>query len=326
MTEPQPGHMLGAWATILGAAEACVVGENHEERHLWPVTASDGAAYMLKRLSPWRNLPLADEARVLRYLALQGVRVAEYLPTDDACLYAGMREDPWVLMPWLPHDVFTPAELAEASRSEAIGGMIARMHRALASYPWPANSYREDLVGGIAGDLALPADIAGQVDSRRDAMIATLNGLPTQLVHGDMTPENLLLRRPHALAGFIDFDHLPLAPRTWDLGKYLSRRIRLRWRGGAVPDGEGRLDHLPGVLAGYQRVNPLSTAEIASLPTMILVGNVIEASYSRLISEGRLVRRKLADHAEVQADAEEAARWHLAHAHLVDAVVRASLA
>ena len=93
-----------------------------------------------------------------------------------------------------------------------------------------------------------------------------------------------------------------------------------------MPAGEGRLDHLVGVLTGYKRVNPLSPAEIATVPTMILAGNVLEASYFRLVAEGRLSRRMLADHAEIQADAEEAARWHLHHAERVASLAMASVA
>ncbi len=88
-------------------------------------------------------------------------------------------------------------------------------------------------------------------------MTAALADLPPQLIHGDLTPENVLLRRPEAVSGFIDFDHLPLGPRIWDIAQYLSRRIRLRWRQGAQASDLSRLDHLAGFLIGYHTTNPL---------------------------------------------------------------------
>ena len=100
---------LGAWRSVVG--EDPVVGAEHTGRALWPVTASDGRDYFLKRLGPWRNLPVADEARVLRWLAQQGIEVAEFLITDDGAVRAGAPEDSFVLMPRLSADALTPAEV-----------------------------------------------------------------------------------------------------------------------------------------------------------------------------------------------------------------------
>ena len=321
-TESTPHIALGDWKTILG--EQVELGEEVTGRDLWSVTAEDGARYFLKRLSPWRNLPLADEARILRYLAGQGVGVAEFLPTDRATLYAEQAGESFILIPRLASDRFSAAELVPLE--EKIGGALADLHRALAGYPWPANSYAEGLSESLMGNLALPPDIAGQLAPRRAAMAAALASLPTQLVHGDLTPENVLLRRPGTVSGFIDFDHLPLAPRIWDVSKYLSRRIRLRWRQGSTTTDQDRLDHLHNFLAGYHKTYPLSPPEIEAIPAGIVAGNVLEASYFQEISAGTLVRRKLPDHDAVLADTVEAASWHLANYEEFAAAVGASFA
>ena len=313
--------MLEDWTTILG--DKVEFDYESSWRDLWSVTAEDGARYFLKRLGPWRNLPLADEARILRHMARQGVRVAEFLPTDRAMLYAGKVEDSFVLIPRLPSEHFNAAELV--SLEETIGGAVAELHLALAMYPWPANSYAETLSESLEQDLMLPPDVVAGFASRRGSMIAALADLPTQLIHGDLTPENVLLRRPGAVSGFIDFDHLPLGPRIWDIAKYLSRRIRLRWRQGSRASDLGRLDHLAGFLTGYHQTNPLDSAEIEALPAGIAAGNVLEASYHREIVAGTLPRRKLPDHHAVLADTVEAAGWHLANYEEIAAAVRSSL-
>lgn len=312
---------LDEWRTVLGPDP--VLGDEAAGRELWPVVAKDGTRYVLKRLGPWRNLPLADEARVLRHLAGRGVGVAEYLPTDRAKLYAGAIEDSFVLMPRLANDPFGVAEVLALEPS--IGAALANLHLALATYPRAVNSYTEHLDQSLARDLMLPPDIAGAFAGQRRQLVEQLADLPLQLIHGDLTPENVLLRRPGVVSGFIDFDHLPMAPRVWDIAKYLSRRIRLRWRDG--PAGTGRrLDHLPGFLNGYHRTNPLTPAEIAALPSAIAAGNLLEVSYFLEISAGTLPRRRLSDHDEVLADTVEAARWQLANHAAVVALVGSALA
>ncbi|MBO0811384.1 MAG: phosphotransferase [Microlunatus sp.] len=209
--------VLGDWTTLLGASPT--LGAEDTGRELWPITAEDGTDYFLKRLSPWRNLPVADEARVLRWLSQQRIDTAEFMITDHATVTARRLDDSFVLIPRLASDQLRPPEVLDLE--ETIGQAIAELHQALAGYPWPANSYREQLTDALLGDLLLPADIATSYARRRDTMAAAISQTPVQLVHGDLTPDNVLLCRPDRVAGFIDFDHLPLAPRIWDIGKYL---------------------------------------------------------------------------------------------------------
>ena len=119
-TKHTPLTVLEDWKTVLG--EKVELGDESAGRDLWPVTAEDGARFFLKRLGPWRNLPLADEARILTHLARQGIRVAEFLPTDRATLYAGEVEESFVLIPRLASDHFDAAELV--TLEEKIGGAL----------------------------------------------------------------------------------------------------------------------------------------------------------------------------------------------------------
>jgi Ser/Thr protein kinase RdoA (MazF antagonist) len=166
-----PLAALTDWKTVLG--EQPLLGAESSGRELWSVTAEDGARYFLKRLGPWRNLPLADEARVLRHLATHGVPVAEFVPTDRATLYAGAIEDSFVLIPKLANDPFDATELVPLEAT--IGGAMATLHRALGAYPRSANSYTETLAESLADDLDLPDDLDEAFAERRDSMIAALS-------------------------------------------------------------------------------------------------------------------------------------------------------
>lgn len=322
VTTPMQLPVLEEWETIL--AEGPWLGDMVEGRDLWPVISKDGARYFLKRLSPWRNLPLADEARVLMHLARHGIPVAEFLPADDASLFAKEGKDSFILLPRLANDHFDAAEIIPLE--ETVGIAVARLHLALATYPWPIASYSEDLAESLAQPLTLSPCLAVSFSRWRDSLISALNGVPAHRIHGDLTPENVLLQRPGTVSGFIDFDHLPLQNRLWDIGKYLSRRLRVRGRQDAPIAGSGRLDHIPGFLRGYHATHPLSPLEIRALPAAIASGNVLEASYLQQVSDGTLPRRILPDHDDVLADAIEAANWHMDHFELVEAVVTSSLA
>ncbi|QDP96155.1 phosphotransferase [Microlunatus elymi] len=311
--------VLKNWTTLLGADP--ILGAEDTGRGLWPIVAEDGRRYFLKRLSPWRNLPVADEARVLRWLAQQHVDVAEFMITDQATLTVGPSEDSYTLIPQLDADRIAPADLLRSE--ETIGQAIAELHRALAGYPWSANSYREQMTDALQGDLLLPPDLADSFALRRESVCQSIELLLVQLVNGDLTPENILLRSPGQVAGFIDFDHLPLAPRVWDIAKYLSRRLRLRWRE-RTESAADRVAHIGPLIRGYQRANPLSGQELNALPACIAAGNIIEASYGQEIASGQLERRMLPDHDQVLADTIEAARWQLANYTAVEEAVRSA--
>lgn len=311
-------NTLQEWTTILGAQPT--VGEELTGRELWPVTAEDGSRYFLKRLGPWRNLPVADEARVLGWLSRHGIEVAEFMITDRARVFAGEVEDSYVLIPRIASDVLSPSEVR--GTEEVVGAKIAELHRQLAAYPWSVNSYAERLAEALGGDLRLPSDIAAAFDEERGAMTEVIDRLPVQLVHGDLTPDNVLLRRPGAVAGFIDFDHLPIAPRVWELGRYLSRRIRRRWQ--ESDPAQHRLEDLGPLISGYQAVTALTGPELEALPALILACNLVEISYDQQIADGVLERRMLPDHHEILADTIEATRWQLANPGAVEDATRSA--
>lgn len=306
--------LLRQWSSLLGRRPD--VGPEQPGRELWPVTAEDGREYVLKRLGPWRNLPVADQARVLAHLSRSGVEVAEFVITDDARLFAGEVEDSFILLPHLAHDRIDPAESLPVEG--LVGRSVALLHQALAAYPWSANSYRELITESLDGELLLPDDVRELFAPQRAEVTAAIDPLELQLVHGDLTPDNVLVSRSEGSAALIDLDHLPLAPRVWDIGKYLSRRQR------RLPPAAA-LENVSRFVAGYHHASALSEPELRALPASITAINLLEASWTTRILTGRLERRLLpAQKAELEPTL-DALRWQFRHEPALADAVRAGV-
>lgn len=307
------GH-LQQWRTILGGRPH--LGAEQSGRELWPVIADDGHRFILKRLGPWRNLPVADQARVLSHLAKSAISVSEHLITDDAKLYAGTVEDSFTLLPYIDHDEPRTAESVEADR--LAGGMVASMHEALATYPWRVNSYTEKYIESLDSELLLPPDILELFHRDRDGITGRLAPLTLQLVHGDLTPDNVLVRLESESVAFIDFDHLPFAPRVWDISRYLSRRFRRESPADA-------LGNVSAFVSSYCRTSPLADVELAAIPAMIAAMTVLEASWTTRILSGQLERRLLpAQRAELDPML-DALRWQFDNEDKLETAIRAEL-
>jgi Ser/Thr protein kinase RdoA (MazF antagonist) len=307
-------NILREWESVLGSTPAVCL--HSSGRELWLVRSNANKIYYLKRLGPWRNLPLEDEARILDHLRKRGVPVAEFVKTDQQILHAGAVEDSFVLIPHLESAEFSADELLRLEPT--IGAAVAHLHRQLATYPGSANSYDETVLDSLHGSLNLPDDLARKLQEARNVPGKIPPELPRQLIHGDMTPENIILRKPGEVSGFIDFEHLPIGPRIWDVAKYSSRGLRTRWLG-EHPQAyrHNPLKHVSAFLRGYHGVNQLHQSEQVALPAAILVGNLVEASYFRDVASGKIPRRQLPDHFDVLEDTVRAAAWHLDHYELV---------
>ena len=314
--ESQLRKWLAEWQTLVGENPALGAGDG--VRELWPVESVHGERYYLKRLGPWRNLPVLSEYRMIVHLLEEGVRVPAFQLTDDGAVTAGPAEDSFVLMRDFEHEHIPAADIPRFEPE--VGSATAHLHRAMSRYSQPLGSYTEDIEGSITDGLRLSDDLLRRLDAVRDEILQPLSKLPLQIVHGDLTPDNVLHLAQGRGIGFIDFDHLPNAPRIWDIAKYLSRRIRFRWCQG-VPSTV-RMDCVEAFVAGYTKVVPLDRTEIESLPGAVLAYNVMEASYNQSIMDGVLTRRMFPDHAEVLQDTLQTIDWQLSNPDSISAAVR----
>jgi Ser/Thr protein kinase RdoA (MazF antagonist) len=266
---------------------------------VWEVATERGDRYVLKKVStfgaadPVRRF--ADEARILTYLLQRGVPVAVPVLADDGKAYA--TDDDGALcavFPMLRHGGDGDQRL-DPGLLENLGAAIGRMHDALADCPFGIESW-EVGPGTLTASWRtlqdrLPADALGglsaRVQPRWDSIVRALSA-PLQRVHGDVHGGNILTDGQE-VTGIIDCDHLPLAPRGYDLGYYLA--FAVQWRLAASrpsPPVDEAVQiiarHLP---KGYDAVSRLTRQENDDLPGLALAAALGLIDY--FISEHDLI-------------------------------------
>ncbi|MBS1861808.1 MAG: aminotransferase class III-fold pyridoxal phosphate-dependent enzyme [Actinobacteria bacterium] len=115
--------------------------------------------------------------------------------------------------------------------------------------------------------------VAGTIERFRAAALPLWPTLPAQVVHGDLTLENLLFDERGAVCGVIDFGDAHHAPRLVDLASALASMLR-------QCEGEEALRRIRLFLDGYCRRSPLEPAERAAL------GPTISARLASIVAIG----------------------------------------
>jgi 4-aminobutyrate aminotransferase-like enzyme/Ser/Thr protein kinase RdoA (MazF antagonist) len=156
------------------------------------------------------------------------------------------------------------------SQAERLGEVLANLGRALQGFEArePAHDQLWDLSHAAAA-LPLAAQLTGPSRALVESVLTRfesdiqpkLERLPSQVIHHDFNPDNLLTARgdPDSIAGVIDFGDLMRAPRVNDLAVALAYRVV---NGGGVATN-------PAFLRGYERLWPLSSDERALLPELV---------------------------------------------------------
>jgi Ser/Thr protein kinase RdoA (MazF antagonist) len=276
---------VAAWSGTVGGARVDPLAHANPDVQLWSV----GDSYLLRASGPWRpGASLADEHRVLRHLHAAGLSVAVPVPTDDGALCVEHRDRAYVLAPRLAMDNEAPELLPDAGEvCSDIGSAIGGLHVALAQYPGRVKSYEHDLwqhafeesYPKLPGDVRVPL-----IDPHVDVARTVLRDLPAQLIHGDCNSGNVLLSN-RQVSGFIDFDHLPVGQRIYDLTYYLVHRIRDLIIQSSEDDirSTAFLGVLGSYVAGYHAANPLSEGEREALPAAMLAAQVSLTSWSHIL-------------------------------------------
>jgi len=254
------------------------------------VTCQSGARYVLKEVAKGQPLDrrlarLAAEHRLLLYLADRGVPVPAPLTADDGRTYVRHPQGGaavYTLHVMLPNSGAKRADGADGGSTVPtweqpevwtnVGAAIGRLHSALAAYPGEIVSWhmalptriRESALPSVRSRLsgeqlrALDAVFGGSVDE----VCAALANLPEHHIHGDCHGGNILIADGD-VSGFIDLDHLPLAPRVYDL--FYLPPDRLKWRIDESGVPEAMLPLFPYLIAGYEREHTLTPRERAAL-------------------------------------------------------------
>lgn len=260
----------------------------HDEHRVFEVTTA-GPTFTLKDISAAPNLPRLEwTERVLRHVAQAGVPVPVPLQTRSAMPALPFQGRFYTLTTWIAAGAYPHEPEVQAQLFLNTGQAIARLHKALGSYPETDlhnQTWREDFAGRAVGWIAalsagLPARDAAIVTrigrTHGDALAHALRGLPEQLIHRDCHPGNILVDGTQ-VCGFVDCDHFCIGPRIFDLATYAVHH--LKWVTDDPVAAQQWLDNLPHLLRGYQSLQPLTEAEVVALPYTLLAYHLLLADW-----------------------------------------------
>ena len=283
-----------------GVAEVLVSERDRNFRMLEP----DGRASMLKITNPVEEPAVTDfQTRALCHVALNDpdLPVPRMVPTsageliawdasgNDQCLRA-VRLFTWLDGTLLGGRVLEPAGLHD------LGGTLARLAQALAGFSHPAD--RHPLLWDMQHAVALrplltmiPDDtargwVSRLIDRFETRVMPRLPGLPTGVIHNDLTGSNLLMHADDGqrVAGVLDFGDMVRAPLVQDLGVTGSYHLDRE-------EGADLFAPLAALLAGYEAVRPLSEPEAMVLfdliATRLALRGLIPAWRAALYPENR---------------------------------------
>lgn len=259
---------LEAWRTVVGTAttrpRATV------SNPLWQVRAEDGREYVLKQFPEYPpGAGPVDEFRVVSFLQANGVPVAAPIVTDDGRIFAERNGNRFALLPHLPND-HGPHDKTTAYN---VGAAIARLHQALAAYPWAIESFEDHPTQQLEETLEqLPEEVTKSVAPLTNGLREAIRRLPRQRTHGDCNTGNVLVHG-REVSGFIDLDHLPIGPRVRDLGYYLASRFRDH-------DPEATQAVIGSYLDGYHDTNPLGAREREAVVPLVLITEIVSARWN----------------------------------------------
>jgi Ser/Thr protein kinase RdoA (MazF antagonist) len=267
-------QVLEAWSEVFSSP---VITELTPGR-VWEVTTERGDRYVLKKVSTF-NAPdpvrrFTGEARILTYLLQRGVPVAvPVLSNDGKACATDDHGAPYAVFPMLPQGGADKDPGLDPALYQNVGAAIARLHVALAGCPFGVESWQ---VGPDSLEAhwqtvedRLPAaavtGLSARIRPRWDSIVQALSAAP-QRVHGDVHGGNILTDG-QKVTGIIDCDHLPLAPRGFDLGYNMAFAVHW-WLDGNQPSRP--VDEARHLLTGYDAVSRLTRQENDDLPALAL--------------------------------------------------------
>src|SRR5580698_3408780 len=272
--EQAAGQILREGFGVESSSLTRLAGERDQN---FRVDTDAGQRFLFKISNPADDRPiLAMQAAALRHIEHvdPGLPVMRALPT-----VAG---ESWVEVPgpdgrtyaarmftFLPGRAVANTTLTTAAL-QSHGQVTARLGRALRGFFHPAADYEIlwDItrLPGLRPLLAHVSDGLGraQVESvldRFEARVApALPGLRAQVIHGDMSLDNVLFDDDLAVSGIVDFGDMTHAPLVCDLAVAIADVLHGRDDAIAVADA---------IIGGYVSVTPLEDEEAGLLADLV---------------------------------------------------------
>ena len=265
--------ILACW----GAAEDATWEALHDKGTVFLVTTADGARLVLKEVGDETQADrLRSEYDVLLHLSQSGVPVAVPLPVVDGRPFAAHRGKLYTLSPYLLSGAAEGLEDLKIAY-ENLGGAIAALHEALATYPGEITSWTMDLTTRVFEDAVPVICEHLECEERRRfdwvlreigaGMREALANLPRRRIHGDCHTGNVLLHG-NQVAGFVDLDHLPVGPAIYDICSALVDHVK--WSVEDAKHAARWLEAFDRAIVGYERVIGLSEREEGAIWYMML--------------------------------------------------------
>jgi 4-aminobutyrate aminotransferase-like enzyme/Ser/Thr protein kinase RdoA (MazF antagonist) len=241
------------------------------------IDAEDGRGYVLKISNP------ADDRAVIEMQTAAIAHIARVDPelpvmrivaTRDGAPYAdlvGPEGDPLLIRMFrlLPGRMARSSEL-DYHALQGFGAIVARMGLALRSFFHPAAGYdilwdlkQTPRLRSILDAVSDPVrrSLAERVLDRFDERVApTLAGLRAQVIHNDLTIDNVLLDDRNRVSGIVDFGDLTHTALVCDLAIALASLI---W------EQQSPIKAAAAVIRGYVEVTPLEELEAGILGDLV---------------------------------------------------------
>lgn len=172
------------------------------------------------------------------------------------------------VMRFMPGDLLARHN-ASAGQFQLVGSSLARVGLALQDFDHPRadrlllwdlkHFHRMRPLLGYVDDKekrSLAEDIFGQFDA---TVVPLLDTLPSQVVHGDFSPFNVLVNpdKPGFVTGIIDFGDVVRTPVMFDISVTMANLLGL--------EPGSPWEHALHVLAGYRSIRPLPEQEFEAL-------------------------------------------------------------
>lgn len=216
---------------------------------------------------------LQRQATLHRALMAQWL-AAPILPTQSGEDVLSLGDTDFLLLERVHgHPVDAMTLMSEPIAAQALGNGLARLHAALRTCD-ETLCLREDYVATLR-DWAIPTARATMIpepawlDDFLTQVEAAFPSLPTQIVHRDPNPDNILMQGGHVV-GFLDFDLTRILPRIFDLCYTATGLLSVIYSRTSEETRLGFFEVMKAIWAGYDALSPLTEEEWAALPHMVL--------------------------------------------------------